>query len=54
MEKRPRDNKARRRERAVYIALVVIAALYGLFDSEGAAALLRAIAEAFAVLFDNP
>ena len=38
---------------AVYLALLVGLVIYGLRDSEGAERLIRAITDAFAVLFNN-
>lgn len=54
MAKSDPRQRARRRERTAFIVLVVLLALYGLWNSEGAAALIRAVAEAFSVLLSNP
>lgn len=54
METKKKDEKIRKRERAVYIVLIVLLALYGLVNSEGAATLIRAIAEAFTLILTNP
>lgn len=38
---------------AVYLILLVGLVIYGLWDSEGAERLIRAITDAFAILFNN-
>lgn len=53
METRKKDRKARRRERLLYLVLIVLLVLYGLTNSEGAATLIRAVTEAFAILLTN-
>lgn len=45
-------NKAKA-ERVVYLILIIVLAFYGLKDSESAVKLIKAITEAFSVLFNN-
>lgn len=41
-------------ERALYIALIVLLLLFGLWDSEAAARLIKALSDAFSILIHNP
>ncbi len=54
METGKKSEKIRRRERTLYIVLIVLLTLYGLVKTEEAATLIRALTEAFDILLTNP
>jgi hypothetical protein len=49
MEKK-KGTKAKRTERNVYMAIIIILALYGLRDSEAAVKLIESVSKALSVL----
>lgn len=49
MEKK-KDTKAKRTERNVYMAIIIVLALYGLMDSEAAVKLIESVSKALSIL----
>ena len=51
MKTTPHNPNALKQERIAYILIVIVLAIYGFRDSEAAERLIRAVKEAFTILF---